>query len=115
MPETYDAIVIGAGPAGLNATLHLLKARPRPSVLLVDKQMPWERPIACAEGVWCEPLHEAIRVKKEWIRLYISKVVLHSPNDTKITYFDKDKGCIINRPLMQSDMASQCVERGATA
>jgi digeranylgeranylglycerophospholipid reductase len=115
MADTYDAIVIGAGPAGLNATLHLLKARPRPSVLLVDKQMPWEKPIACAEGVWCEPLNEAIQVKKEWIRLFISKVVLHSPNGTKITYFDKDKGCIINRPLMQSDMASKCVELGATA
>jgi digeranylgeranylglycerophospholipid reductase len=113
MEETFDAVVIGAGPAGLNATLHLLKSRPKPSVLLVDKQSPWEKPIACAEGVWCEPLHEAISVKKEWIRLYISNAVLHSSNGSTITYFDKDKGCILNRPLMQKDMASQCVERGA--
>jgi digeranylgeranylglycerophospholipid reductase len=113
MEETFDAVVIGAGPAGLSATLHLLKARPKPSVLLVDKQSPWEKPIACAEGVWCEPLHEAIAVKEEWIRLYISNAVLHSPNGSKITYFDKDKGCILNRPLMQKDMASQCVEHGA--
>lgn len=113
MADIFDAIVIGAGPAGLNATLHLLKARPKPSVLLVDKHAPWEKPIACAEGVWCEPLNDAITVKKEWIRLYISKAVLHSPGGNTITYIDKDKGCIINRPRMQSDMASQCVERGA--
>jgi digeranylgeranylglycerophospholipid reductase len=113
MDALFDFVVIGAGPAGLNATLHLLKARPKPSVLLVDKQPPWEKPIACAEGVWCEPLHQAISVKKEWIRLYVSNAVLHSPNGTKITYFDKDKGCILNRPLMQGDMASQCAERGA--
>jgi geranylgeranyl reductase family protein len=115
MSNSYDAIVIGAGPAGLNAALHLLKARPRPRVLLVDKQVPWEKPIACAEGVWCEPFSDAVRVKKEWIRLYISSVVLHSANDSKVSYYDKDKGCIINRSLMQSDMASQCIERGATA
>jgi digeranylgeranylglycerophospholipid reductase len=115
MPDIFDAIVIGAGPAGLNAALHLLKSRPKPTVLLVDKLKPWEKPIACAEGVWCEPLNEAIPVKKEWVRLYISKAVLHSPDGTAVTYFDKDKGCIINRPLMQRDLASQCVEQGATA
>jgi len=114
MTNVYDAIVIGAGPAGLNATLHLLKARPKPTVLLVDKQKTWEKPIACAEGVWCEPLNEAIRPKKEWVRLYVSKAVLHSPDGTAVTYFDKDKGCIINRPLMQSDLASQCAQAGAT-
>jgi digeranylgeranylglycerophospholipid reductase len=115
MPTTYDAIVIGAGPAGLNAALHLLKARPRPSVLLVDKQVPWEKPIACAEGVWCEPFTEAIRIKREWIRLYISTVVLHSPGGMKVAYVDKDKGCIINRALMQNDMAARCIESGAVA
>jgi geranylgeranyl reductase family protein len=115
MSETFDAIVIGAGPAGLNATLHLLKSRPKPAVLLVDKQKPWEKPIACAEGVWCEPLNDAIQVKKEWIRLYISKAVLHSANGSTVTYFDKNKGCIINRPRMQGDMAAQCVELGAVA
>ncbi len=113
MIKPFDIIVIGSGPAGLNAGLHILSSNPQPSVLLVDKQASWEEPIACAEGVWCEPLHEAIEVKKEWVRLLISKAVLHSPNGNCITYFDKDKGCIINRAKMQGDMAQDCMAKGA--
>jgi len=113
METNFDIIIIGSGPAGLNAALHALSGKPRPKVFLVDKQPSWEKPIACAEGVWCEPLHEAIEVKKEWVRLLISKAVLHSPNGNCITYFDKEKGCIINRAKMQGDMAKSCISMGA--
>ena len=115
MPETFDIIVIGAGPAGLSATLRLLKSGQKPSVLLVDKAVPWERPVVCAEGVWCDPLREVVKVRPEWIRLYISNAVLHSPNGATVTYFAKDAGCILNRPAMQADLARQCAALGATA
>jgi len=113
MPKPYDIIIIGAGPAGLNAALHALKSKPSPRVLLVDKKVPWEKPIPCAEGVWVEPLEESLIVKREWIRCFVSNAVLHAPNGTAITYFDKDKGCILNRALMQSDLAAQCAKLGA--
>jgi digeranylgeranylglycerophospholipid reductase len=112
--ETFDVIIIGAGPAGLNAALHVLKNSNKPSVLLLDKIIPWERPIACAEGVWSEPFNNAIQVKPEWIRNYISNAFLHSPDKTAIGYFDKDKGYIINRTCMQRDMAETCKKLGAS-
>ena len=113
MNNVFDAIVVGAGPAGLNAALHILKEDKKTSVLLLDKFVPWEKPIACAEGVWSEPFRSVVNVKPEWIRFSISKIVLHSPDGTAISYFDNDKGYIINRATMQRDMAEQCEKLGA--
>jgi digeranylgeranylglycerophospholipid reductase len=113
MNDVFDAIVVGAGPAGLNAALHILKEDKKPSVLLLDKIVPWEKTIACAEGVWSEPFRSVVNVKPEWIRFSISKIVLHSPDGTAISYFDKNKGYIINRATMQRDMAQECAKLGA--
>jgi digeranylgeranylglycerophospholipid reductase len=114
MNAEYDVVIVGAGPAGLNAALHLLNNKRKPSVLLLDKVTPWENPIACAEGVWYDPFKKAITVKPEWIRNFISKAVLHSPDRTEITYTEKNKGCIINRSNMQRDVANECADLGAT-
>ena len=37
---TADVVVIGAGSAGLNAVLSLLRRKEKPSVLLIDKIIP---------------------------------------------------------------------------
>ncbi len=113
MQETFDIVIIGAGPAGLGAALRALSAAPKPSVLLVDKVVPWEKPIACAEGVWTKQFRAAAGERPEWTRFYISTVVLHSPNGSKIEHTAQDAGCIINRPRMQADMAGQCRALGA--
>jgi geranylgeranyl reductase family protein len=113
MLQSFDVIVIGAGPAGLSAALAALSAKPKPSVLLVDKVVPWERPIACAEGVWTDQLFADLEVKHEWVRFKISKLVLHSADGSSVTHFAKEAGCIINRQRMQGDMAGQCKALGA--
>jgi digeranylgeranylglycerophospholipid reductase len=113
MPTTFDIVIIGAGPSGLGAALAALNTTPRPSVLLVDKLVPWEKPIACAEGVWTDQFEAAVGKRPEWIRRYISTVVLHSGDGSKIAHTAKDAGCIINRPAMQKDMAKQCELLGA--
>jgi len=58
MLSQYDIVIIGAGPAGLSAGLKVLSAKPRPSVLIVDKIVPWEKPIACAKA--CGPINFAM-------------------------------------------------------
>lgn len=35
--ETYDAIIVGTGPAGMGAAFKLLEARPETSILMLDK------------------------------------------------------------------------------
>jgi digeranylgeranylglycerophospholipid reductase len=113
MSDTFDIIVIGAGPAGLSAALASLEAGKKHSVLLVDKCTPWETPIACAEGVWTDQFDDELDVKPEWVRFRISTLVLHSANDSRVSHFAKEAGCIINRSLMQRDLAGRCRALGA--
>jgi len=113
--KTYDAVIIGAGPAGLNAGLHLTSIGSPISILLVDKVVPWERPIPCAEGVGRRGFEEALEVDPSWIRLVISKAVFHSPIGACVSYTDAHKGFIIDRAKMQRDLAAKLRNRGAEA
>jgi geranylgeranyl reductase family protein len=111
--KNYDAVIIGAGPAGLNAGLRLTSFGLPLSVLLIDKIIPWETPIPCAEGVGRLGFEEAILVDPSWIRLIISKAKFYSPDGACVTYTDANKGFIIDRAKMQRDMAGKLAERGA--
>ncbi|MGB7568598.1 MAG: NAD(P)/FAD-dependent oxidoreductase [Chitinivibrionales bacterium] len=113
MREVYDVAVIGAGPAGLNAVYHLFRGNDRPSVLLVDKTVPWEHPKGCAEAVGRLGLEKAVDIKPSWVRYVVDKATFHAPNGASITYTDKNKGFIIDRVLMQQDMSERCGELGA--
>ncbi|MCL2688225.1 MAG: NAD(P)/FAD-dependent oxidoreductase [Chitinispirillia bacterium] len=112
--EKYDAVIIGAGPAGLNAGMHVTSsANTRLSILLLDKITPWERPIPCAEGLGRLGLEEALdEVDPSWIRLTISRAVFHSPDGSKISYTDSNKGYIIDRAKMQRDLSEKLRDRG---
>ncbi|MGA2508433.1 MAG: geranylgeranyl reductase family protein [Chitinispirillaceae bacterium] len=112
--ECYDIVIIGGGPAGLNAGLHTTRSGRRISILLVDKVVPWEHPIQCAEAVGRRGFEEAIDVKPAWIRQTINSVCFHSPDNTTITYTDKNGGYIIDRAAMQRDCLQELMNRGVT-
>ena len=113
---SYDIVIIGAGPAGLNAGLHAAAAPGgrTPSILLVDKLAPWDYPMECAEGIGRLGFEEAIEVREAWIRQVISKACFHAPDGTAITYSDKNKGYIIDRARMQKDLAQELIGKGVT-
>jgi digeranylgeranylglycerophospholipid reductase len=112
--QRFDIVIIGAGLAGLNAGLHAVRASQRYSMLLVDKIVPWEHPIQCAEAVGRLGLEEAIEVKKSWIRQQIIRASFHAPDDTTVTYTDKNGGYIIDRAAMQRDCTRELLLSGVT-
>ncbi len=114
MAKIYDIAIIGAGPAGLCAARNILLTEKKISVIIIEKSTDINKRIPCAEGVGKLGFHEVLEPKKTWIRSEVSHLTLHSPDNTTITYTDSNKGYIINRALMQHDLADSCLEMGAT-
>lgn len=114
LKKQYDIVIIGAGPAGLNAGMSLIDNAQNHSILLVDKITPWEKPIPCAEGVGKIGFHNAVSVDKSWIRQEIYSACFHAPNNTAVTYTDKFGGYIIDRTKMQHDLAETLQKNGIT-
>lgn len=110
---SYDIIIIGAGPAGLSAGRELIKGGQH-EVLLLDKTAPWDHPIQCAEGVGRLGFNEAGPINQSWIRHKIKTAIFHAPGGATISYTDKNGGYIIDRALMQRDIAQELM-RGAVA
>ncbi len=114
MGTIYDIAIIGAGPAGLCAARNILIHHKPLSVILIEKSTDKNKRIPCAEGVGKLGFHEVLEPKLSWIRSVVSNLTLHAPDNTAITYTDNNKGYIIDRALMQHDLADECLELGAT-
>jgi len=111
-PIELDVCIVGAGPAGLNAARRIREIAPAASIACIEKSVPWEKPMPCAEGVGRLGLESSLPLKKKWIRHTIHKAVFHSPDNTAVVYSDSSKGFIINRQMMQKDLAADLKHHG---
>ena len=92
MKSTYEAVVVGAGPAGCSAAFHLKKKGI--DVLLVDKSL-FPRNKICGDGIpnKCFPLLAELGIKEQVIleRGYsIRKMNIHTPGGDVITFGSPD-------------------------
>ncbi|MBD3244240.1 MAG: geranylgeranyl reductase family protein [Chitinivibrionales bacterium] len=108
----YDCVIVGAGPAGLNAGRRLLELAPAATCLIVDKGTPWEHSKPCAEAVGRLGFAEAVPIEQSWVRHRINGATFHAPSGASITYHNPDSGFIISRAAMQRSLAELCVQRG---
>lgn len=109
----YDVIVCGAGPAGLYAANCLQREAPgRVSVLLLDKKSPWKEPVACAEAVSKKIFSRYWKPDESWVRKHLDGVYFTSPDMTRVGYFQKDCGLILNRAMFHREMAEKAAARG---
>ncbi len=109
----YDVIVCGAGPAGLYAANRLQEeAAGRLSVLLLDRKSPWKEPVPCAEAVSRKIFSRYWKPDESWVRKHLDGVYFTSPDMTRVGYFQKDCGLILNRAMFHREMAEKAAEKG---
>jgi len=111
--NTYDAVVCGAGPAGLMAacTLGRLTGGAR-RVLLLDKKEPWKEPIFCAEAVSAHRLSSLWPVDPTFVRGNLSGIYFTSPKRYRAEFYSKDCGLQLNRSVFHKSIADGCVSAG---
>jgi geranylgeranyl reductase family protein len=92
MKSSYEAVVVGAGPAGCSAAIHLKKLGI--DVLLLDKSF-FPREKICGDGIplKCFPLLEELGIKRQVLldRGYpIRQLNIHAPTGETISYGNPD-------------------------
>lgn len=112
MPSVYDAIVIGAGPAGSMAAHDIAEAGHR--VLLLEKHKKPGRPLCCAEGVSRPSFENIMPARPEWVKAYISRVKVIAPSGDTADFIHPDAGYILDRTVFDYDLAMQAKDAGAT-
>jgi len=111
MKRRYDAIVVGAGPAGSTCARILAKNKLR--ALLLEKHAVIGQPLCCAEGISYSGLTSFVVPRKEWISSHIEKVVLVSPNGEKSRINHPEAGFVLNRKIFDRDLALMAESAGA--
>jgi len=111
-PE-YDAVVVGAGPAGSIAARVL--AENGAKTLVVEKRQEIGAPKRCAEGINAAGLERVgLRPDPVWAVRKIDGAVLYSPTGRPLkVVLDKKKGYILERKIFEKYLARDAIRKGA--
>jgi len=111
--ESYDIIVIGAGPAGSSAAMTAAKAGLK--VLMVEKRAEIGSPKRCGEGLSKSALERmGLEFEGNWARRTILGASAFAPNGKKITVdYKGPEGWVIERKVFDKWLARKAVEAGA--
>ena len=108
----YDAIVIGAGPAGGAAALRL--ARDGRRVLLAEKRRKIGSPVRCAEATGSrEEIERFIKVREEWIAGEIDGARVIGPNGSEAYREFRGAGVVLDRSRFDAGLADAARQAGA--
>jgi len=110
MLSEYDAVVIGAGPAGSKAAFEIASAGY--SVLLLEKHEKPGVPLCCAEGATKPSLEKVIDLEPGWISSKIEYALLVGPGGFDIEVHHPDAGYILDRKTIDNDLAQMAVRAG---
>lgn len=111
MEVKFDIAVIGAGPAGSMAARSAARAGKK--VCLFERNSKPGSPVRCGEGIGFKSLSENVEVKERWIKNEIKRSVIVAPDGTKVCINEIDKSVILDREIMDYDLAMDAVKAGA--
>jgi digeranylgeranylglycerophospholipid reductase len=108
MDETYDVIIVGAGPAGSSAAL--AAAQRGVKVLLLDQRQRIGVPVQCAEFVpqW---ISRVVQFSATCVVQTIQTMITHLPDQSM--YEMKSPGYMLDRSLFDKELAASAVQQGA--
>ncbi len=110
--EVWDAIVVGAGPAGCAAAYDLAASGRR--VLLVDRSS-FPRPKACAGGLTRKAVRALRYGIEPVVRRWESRIVLEQDRSHAITVGGREPVCAMTvREELDAFCLRRTIERGAT-
>ena len=111
--NTYDVLVIGAGPSGSMVARNLSRAGYQ--VLLCEKRPVVGVPVRCGEATGPRSrLSDFMTVNDDYIETRFSGVIMNGSGGTTIRYdSDKELGVMLDRALFDQDLAKQAVTEGA--
>jgi len=112
MPRSFDAVVIGAGPAGSKAAYEI--AISGLSVLLLEKHERPGLPLCCAEAVSKPSFDKIMKPFPEWVKAGISKIKIISPFGAEASIVHPEAGYVLDRTRLDYDLAQSAVRAGGS-
>jgi len=110
--ESYDAVVVGAGPAGSCAARELAASGHR--VLVLERQRQVAGEIVCAEGItdfWFRVL--GWEPERPWISNHVENVRVYGPRGDYFHVHVGHVGYILERRIFDRDLAVRAAAAGA--
>jgi digeranylgeranylglycerophospholipid reductase len=115
MKDSYDVLVIGAGPAGSIAAK--TAAEKGLDVLLIEKRQEIGDPVRCAEGVSKQYLKKHVEINKKWICADLKGSRIYAPDGTKIEMAEEiaggEVGYVLERKIFDRALAENAAKAGA--
>jgi len=109
--ESFDIIIVGAGPAGSSAAL--TAAKEGSSVLLLEEHPRIGIPLQCAEGLSRSTIKDYLDIKPEWTAASLQGSIVRGPTNEEFKIEYPNVGWVLNRKIFDQELASLAVKEGA--